>query len=226
MDHWDNDDSRISLSYPNLFVIWDNHVTTNDFEDIHNVILREYNINDSSLSKPKVIAKDIGKHAEFEIVTKDQIVNLLYTDQKAKYTSEDSDDEIYQLFFKKISVIDGNLEDAKITKSSNLQEMIVSLAVEKDVLKLGDEQKININVIDAALDEPIEGAQIDIGVDYGYAIKKHFTGITDAEGNVSFSWNIGKDNLPGTYSVEADIFADGYEPGYEYYDFEVEFEED
>ena len=79
---------------------------------------------------------------------------------------------------------------------------------------------------DTMSDEPLIGAEVDVTVDYDVVTQKHFTGKTDDLGQVSFSWTIGKYNIPGTYSVETQISAEGYSSTSDDIEFEVESESD
>ncbi|HEY7227445.1 MAG TPA: hypothetical protein VH481_04905 [Nitrososphaeraceae archaeon] len=70
----------------------------------------------------------------------------------------------------------------------------------------------------------MNSAKVDVTVDYGLATKKHFTGTTDECGRASFSWTIGKYNVPGTYSVDAQVSSESYGSASEDTEFEVESE--
>jgi hypothetical protein len=145
-------------------------------------------------------------------------------DSPIKFNSE-SDDNSYELYFKKTSIAANDLEDAKQSQGTNYpKEITVSLSVENDPALLGGKQIIDVAGYDTLSDDPLNGANVDVTIDYGFATKKHFTGTLDDSGKTSFAWTIGKFNIPGTYSVEAEVSAEGYGSTVEDTEFEVESE--
>lgn len=94
-------------------------------------------------------------------------------------------------------------ENAKLYEGGGPMEITLSVNVENDPVILPAKQVINVAASDTMSDEPLIGAEMDVTVDYDVVTQKHFTGETDDLGRVSFSWTIGKYNIPGTYSVEA-----------------------
>lgn len=150
---------------------------------------------------------------------------VLYLDSPVKYTGESEDDN-YELYFKKTSISGSHLENAKQYEGGGPKEITLAVSVETDPLLLPEKQVINVAASDTLSDEPLIGADVDVTVDYDLVTEKHFMGKTDELGRVSFSWTIGKYNIPGTYSVEAQISAEGYAATSDDTEFEVESESD
>jgi hypothetical protein len=215
----------MTLSPPYLFIIWDNVINTLDYDEIHNLLIRGSANGGKIFEPPKVISKDIGDSSFYDIKANNEIAYVLYTDNPIKYTSE-SDEDNYELYFKKTSVSGTELENAKQFAGGGPKEITVSVNVENDPLILGGKQIINIAASDAMSDEPLKAADVDVTVENELEIKKHFSGKTDEFGKVSFSWTIGKFNIPGTYSVEAQVSAEGYRSASDDTEFEAEIESD
>jgi hypothetical protein len=225
VDYWDNDSPRMALSGPYLFVIWDNVINTLDFDEIHNLLIRGSANDGKTFEPPKVISKDIGDSSFYDIKANNEIAYILFMDSPIKYTSE-SDEDNYELYFQKTSISGSELENAKQFVGGGPKEITVSVNVENDPLILGRKQIINVAASDAFSDESLKAADVDVTVENELEIKKHFSGKTDEFGKVSFSWTIGKFNIPGTYSVEAQVSAEGYGSASDDTEFEVEIESD
>lgn len=224
VDYWDNHSPRAAVSGPFLYVIWDNVITTEDFDEIHNLLYRASSDNGTNFGVPKVVAKDVGDQSYYDLKGDSQNVFVLFMDSLIKYDSE-SDEDSFELYFKKTSLDGSGLENAKESEGTNYpKEITVSLNAENNPVILGGKQTINVAAYDTLTDDPLIGAKVDVTVDYGFASKKHFTGTLDDLGKTSFSWTIGKFNIPGTYSVEAEVSAEGYGSTIEDTEFEVEIE--
>jgi hypothetical protein len=223
VDYWENVSPLLAASGTDVYVIWDNIINTLDFDEIHNLVIRASTNFGKTFEAPKVISKDIGDSSVYDVKAGNQSAYILYMDSPVKYTSE-SDEDNYELYFKKTSVSAGELENAKQLPGGNPKEITVSISAGSDPLLLGEKQVINVAVSDAMTDEPLNGADVDVTVDYDGVTEKHFSGKTDDVGRVTFTWTIGKYNIPGTYSAEAQVSAEGYASTSDDIEFEVESE--
>lgn len=225
VDWWDNVSPRMTASDNHLYVIWDNVIETLDFDEIHNLLIRGSTDYGKTFDTPKVVSKDIGESSVYDISAQNDTAYILYLDSPVKYTSYSESDN-YELFFVKTSISGTQLENAKQYEDGGPKEITLSVNVENDPVILPAKQVINVAASDTMSDEPLIGAEVDVTVDYDVVTQKHFTGKTDDLGRVSFSWTIGKYNIAGTYSVEAQISAEGYSSTSDDIEFEVESESD
>jgi len=223
VDYWENAVPIMAVAGPSLYIIWDNIINTLDFDEIHNLLIRGSNDYGKTFDVPKVVSRDIGDSSLYDVKAGNQSAFILYMDSPVKYTSESEEDN-YELFFKKTSVSSQDLENAKLLPGGNPKEITVSISALNDPLMLGEKQVLNVAVSDAMTDEPLKGADVDVTVDYNEITEKHFSGKTDEIGKVSFTWTIGKYNIPGTYSAEALVSAEGYASTSDDIEFEVESE--
>jgi hypothetical protein len=100
-----------------------------------------------------------------------------------------------------------------ITAASNsenkVSKMMIQIEVAEDPISLGDEQTVTVTVIDAISDETIQSADIDGMVTYPSGDTKEFD--DDDDGIVAYAWELDEDSDPGTFSVDVNASADGYE---------------
>ena len=100
-----------------------------------------------------------------------------------------------------------------ITAASNsenkVSKMTIQIEVAEDPISLGDEQTVTVTVIDAISDETIQYADIDGMVTYPSGDTKEFD--DDDDGIVAYAWELDEDSDPGTFSVDVNASADGYE---------------
>lgn len=225
VDWWDNVSPRMTASDNRVYVIWDNAIETLDFDEIHNLLVRSSTDYGKTFDIPKVVSKDIGENSVYDISAQNDTAYILYLDSPTKYTSESESDN-YELYFMKASISGTQLENAKQYEGGGPKEITLAVNVESDPVILPAKQVINVAASDTMSDEPLAGAEVDVTVDYDVVTQKHFTGMTDDLGRVSFSWTIGKYNIPGTYSVETQISAEGYASTSDDIEFEVESESD
>lgn len=94
------------------------------------------------------------------------------------------------------------------------QDMInATVKVEKTTISPNENQKINIQVIDANTNETISLAYVDLIVkDTNNFITKIYSGLTNETGKFSYAWKIYENAEPGIYTVSLDIVATGYKP--------------
>jgi hypothetical protein len=114
-----------------------------------------------------------------------------------------------------------------ITAASNsenkVSKMMIQIEVAEDPISLGDEQTVTVTVIDAISDETIQYADIDGMVTYPSGDTKEFD--DDDDGIVAYAWELDEDSDPGTFSVDVNASADGYEEISESISFEAVGEE-
>jgi hypothetical protein len=100
-----------------------------------------------------------------------------------------------------------------ITAPSNSEnqasKMMVQIEVAEDPISLGDEQTVTVTVNDAISDETIQYADIDGMVTYPSGDTKEFD--DDDDGIVSYAWELDEDSDPGTFAVDVNASAAGYE---------------
>jgi hypothetical protein len=99
---------------------------------------------------------------------------------------------------------------AKSMDNSNKQ-LLVSIDISNNPVSQGNKQAILVTVSNADSDENVAGAKV-IGYIFhpsGF-VKKEFVDSTDDNGQVLYSWKIGKNTESSTYIVEAQVSALGY----------------
>ena len=110
-----------------------------------------------------------------------------------------------------------------ITAPSNSEnqasKMMVQIEVAEDPISLGDEQTVTVTVNDAISDETIQYADIDGMVTYPSGDTKEFD--DDDDGIVSYAWELDEDSDPGTFAVDVNASAAGYEEISKSISFEV-----
>jgi hypothetical protein len=108
-----------------------------------------------------------------------------------------------------VSASANGYQPALLTGSFIVQKQ---LSVEASLLKRlvvpGDEQTIDVKVIDANTKEIVPGA--DVMAKIGQ--KKVYNGTSDTSGAYSHTWNITSDTASGKYDVLVSASADGYQP--------------
>jgi len=108
-----------------------------------------------------------------------------------------------------VSASANGYQPALLTGSFVVQKQ---LSVEASLLKRlvvpGDEQTIDVKVIDANTKEIVPGA--DVMAKIGQ--KKVYNGTSDTSGAYSHTWNITSDTASGKYDVLVSASADGYQP--------------
>lgn len=95
---------------------------------------------------------------------------------------------------------------ASLTGSFQVQrQLLVEAALSKDPVIPGEEQAINVKVVDANTKNAISGANVmgKIGV-------KKFSATTDDLGAVSYSWHTPPTSGGNSYQVVLDVSSDGY----------------
>jgi hypothetical protein len=95
---------------------------------------------------------------------------------------------------------------ASITGSFQVQrQMLVEASLSKDPVIPGEEQTINLKVLDANTQDAISGANV-----MGKIGGKKFSEITDDLGTVSYSWHTPPTSGGNSYEVVLDVSSEGY----------------
>ena len=98
---------------------------------------------------------------------------------------------------------------APSNSENQASKMMVQIEVAEDPISLGDKQTVTVTVNDAISDETIKYADIDGMVTYPSGDTKEFD--DDDDGIVSYAWEIDEDSEPGTFTVDVNASAAGYE---------------
>jgi hypothetical protein len=107
------------------------------------------------------------------------------------------------------SALNNTITTTASNSENKASKMMIEIEVAEDPISLGDEQTVTVTVIDAITDETIQYADIDGMVTYPSGDTKEFD--DDDDGIVAYAWELDKDSDPGTFSVDVNASADGYE---------------
>jgi hypothetical protein len=107
------------------------------------------------------------------------------------------------------SALNNTITTTASNSENKASKMKIEIEVAEDPISLGDEQTVTVTVIDAITDETIQYADIDGMVTYPSGDTKEFD--DDDDGIVAYAWELDKDSDPGTFSVDVNASADGYE---------------
>jgi hypothetical protein len=113
---------------------------------------------------------------------------------------------------------------APSNSENQASKMMIQIEVAEDPISLGDEQTVTVTVNDAISDETIKYADIDGMVTYPSGDTKEFD--DDDDGIVSYAWEVDEDSEPGTFTVDVNASAAGYEEISESISFEAVGEEE
>jgi hypothetical protein len=98
---------------------------------------------------------------------------------------------------------------APSNSENQASKMMIQIEVAEDPISLGDEQTITVTVNDAISDETIKYADIDGMVTYPSGDTTEFD--DDDDGIVSYAWEVDEDSEPGTFTVDVNASASGYQ---------------
>ena len=98
------------------------------------------------------------------------------------------------------------------------RQLLVEASLLKRLVVPGDQQTVDVKIVDANTKENIPGA--DVVTKIGQ--KKAFNVTSNASGTYSHTWNISSDIPAGKYNVMVKASADGYQPGSLSGSFEVQ----
>jgi hypothetical protein len=100
---------------------------------------------------------------------------------------------------------------------------ILSLGIEvaQNPIAAGSRQTITVTASEQNSNVKVIGAEVVGNIKYVTTTTKEFSGITDSTGKVSYSWKIGANSKPGTFTIEAKASANGYEHSTRTRTFEV-----
>ena len=107
------------------------------------------------------------------------------------------------------SALNNTITTTASNSENKASKMKIQIEVAEDPISLGDEQTVTVTVIDAITDETIQYADIDGMVTYPSGDTKEFD--DDDDGIVAYAWELDEDSDPGTFSVDVNASADGYE---------------
>ncbi len=97
-------------------------------------------------------------------------------------------------------------QSASLTGSFEVQrQLLVEAALSNDLVIPGDEQTLDVKVVDANNNEIVKGANV-----VGKIGAKKFTASTDDNGLVSYTWDTPSTSGGNDYKVVLDVTADGY----------------
>jgi hypothetical protein len=97
-------------------------------------------------------------------------------------------------------------QPASLTGSFEVQrQLLVEAALSKDLVIPGDEQTVEVKVVDANTNEKVTGANV-----VGKIGAKKFAASTDDNGLVSYTWDTPSTSGGNDYKVVLDVTADGY----------------
>ena len=97
-------------------------------------------------------------------------------------------------------------QPASLTGSFEVQrQLLVEAALSNDLVIPGDEQTVEVKVMDANTNEMVTGANV-----VGKIGAKKFTASTDDNGLVSYTWDTPSTSGGNDYKVVLDVTADGY----------------
>lgn len=99
-----------------------------------------------------------------------------------------------------------------VASGENNKTMSVIFDILNNPVSRGSDQNITITVSVAVSNESIPGATITGKLLYpGDNYVKDFTGTTDPNGQFAYHWTIGKNGDAGELTIEAQVFAPGYD---------------
>ncbi len=87
----------------------------------------------------------------------------------------------------------------------------VRVSVAKSVITRGSIQTIQITITSDG--KGVEGASISGVITYTSGFQHSFSGVTTSEGAYSYSWQIGGNSTPGTFTISATASKSGYTSG-------------
>ncbi|MDW0261475.1 MAG: hypothetical protein QN823_00570 [Nitrososphaeraceae archaeon] len=105
-----------------------------------------------------------------------------------------------------ISASANGYEPASLTGSFQVQrQLLVEVSLSKDPVIPGEEQAIDVKVLDANSNEAVSGADV-----MGKIGGKKFSATTDEHGAISYSWDTPPMSGGNSYQVVLDVSSDGY----------------
>jgi hypothetical protein len=151
------------------------------------------------VSGANVMAK-IGKHNEYK-GTSDTSGGYSHSWNITSNTPSGKSDVL-------VSASANGYEPASITGSFQVQkQLLVQASLLKDLIVPGDNQTIDVKVMDANTKEIVSGANVMAKIG-----KDKYNGTSDTSGGYSHSWNITSNTPSGKSDVLVSASANGYEP--------------
>ncbi len=94
--------------------------------------------------------------------------------------------------------------------------------MQKNPIKVGSVEKVTATVTRDDNSNEISGVSVDGLITYVSGLTKSFSGTSDTNGEVSHSWAIDKNSVPGIYQAKFDASMDGFVASSESKSFEVQ----
>src|SRR5215212_4059051 len=92
------------------------------------------------------------------------------------------------------------------------KQLALSISFAKDTITRGSMQTVIVTVTDASTKSPVSGVSVSGTITYASGgTTKSFSGTTDGSGKVSFSFTIGGNSNPGTFTVSVQASKAGYQ---------------
>jgi hypothetical protein len=102
-------------------------------------------------------------------------------------------------------------DDENNEGSSSSDRLDTKIDVAKDPIVRGNRQSFSVIVSDRNNGDPVQGAQVDASVKYAGPHTEYFgSQTTGSSGSASFSWTIGGNSNPGTFTITVDVSESGY----------------
>ena len=118
-----------------------------------------------------------------------------------------------------VSASASGYEPASQTGSFEIQrQLLVEASFLKDLVVPGDNQTIDVKVMDANTKQVVSDANVMTKI----SGQTEYNGTADTSGAYSHSWNIGSDTPSGKYDVMVSASASGYEPASQTGSFEIQ----
>jgi hypothetical protein len=105
-------------------------------------------------------------------------------------------------------------DDSDSDSSSSTQDLDIEIDISTDPIVRGNVQTITVEVSDDDTNEKISNANVKGEVDYASGSTDNggkFDKDTDSNGEVTNSWRISGNAIPGTFEVTVDVNAPGYD---------------
>lgn len=121
------------------------------------------------------------------------------------------------------SLITSNDEiETNPSENQDSKKLNLDINFAKDPIKVGNVEKVTATVTRDDNSNEISGANVDGLITYVSGLTKSFSGTSDTNGEVSHSWAIDKNSVPGIYQAKFDASMAGFVASSESKSFEVQ----
>jgi hypothetical protein len=107
-------------------------------------------------------------------------------------------------------------------KIKTVKKLNLDINFAKDPIEVGSVEKVTATVTRDDNSNEISGVSVNGLITYVSGLTKSFSGTSDANGEVSHSWAIAKNSVPGTYQAKFDASMAGFVVSSESKSFEVQ----